>query len=652
MKTLVPFQKIGVDFLLSRQRCLLGDDMGCLSGKTELIINRNGGARRRSIEWLFRNFSPIDPIQSRVKSMFPYGSLRLNTIKKVLYKGKQQTYLVRCRGYSLVCTFDHEIATPDGFKELRQLQAGSKILVNGKTRCKHCRKYTTVVTYKYAKFKGVCKRCMYCHLRTNGKGWHYDNRICNLEIVNRSDHAKIHANENTINLHAPDKNCWFYVHESTIISIKPHKIEDVYDLVMESPARNFVANGVIVHNCGKTVQAVSAAIKLPGDVQNILVVAPASLLLQWEYMINDWLPPDVSRTIIQLKMAKSEVRLTGRYRFVLVSYNYMREHWGRLSRVKWHCIIADEAQALKNWRSATAKAFRTLTKKHQGYVWFLTGTPATRGGDDYYAFLELIQPGKWGSLSAFREMFCDCEIDYMGHRTYHGVKEKMRPILRKAFSKVMLRRLKKDVLKELPSIVSSIVPVELDAKILKELHDIPQSYVEHAITTGSALSEHVMRDLHLIGVGKVPAALEYLTGVADEQVVVFCRHMDVLQAIENGLKTDGRTVTVFHGQLGRSAKDDSVSRFVRGEAQYIVCNIKSAGVGLNLQCASHMLIVEQDWSPAIMDQAIARIDRMGQTASHLTVTHLIAEKTVDTHVLDVLKYKSQFIAAVMGDLWK
>lgn len=402
---------------------------------------------------------------------------------------------------------------------------------------------------------------------------------------------------------------------------------------------------------GKTVQAVYAATKIPSDIRNILVVAPASLLLQWERMIEDWLPKDASRTIIQLKNEKNAVKLTGTYRFILVSYNYMREHWTRLAKCRWHCIIADEAQALKNWKSVTAKSFRNLTAKHTGFVWFLTGTPATRGGDDYYAFLEMIQPGKWGSLSAFRDMFCECAIDYAGYRTYSGVKEKMRPVLRKAFSKVMLRRLKKDVLKELPRIISNILPVELDAKILKELHDVPREYVENAIARGTALDEHVMRDLHMLGVGKVTAAVDYLTGV-DEQVVIFCRHLDVLQAISTGLQKAGKVCTSFHGQMSRTAKDESVKLFVEGTAQYIVCNIKAAGVGLNLQCASHMLIVEQDWSPAVMDQAMARINRMGQKADTLTVTQLIAEKTVDIQVLDVLKYKSEFIASVMGDLWR
>lgn len=407
---------------------------------------------------------------------------------------------------------------------------------------------------------------------------------------------------------------------------------------------------------GKSVQAIEAVAQMPGDVVNVLVICPASLTIMWERIARQWFGENVC--VVQLKETKKAVALTGRVRFVLCSYNYIQkpEKVARINKLKWHIVIADESHALKNWTNKTTKGFRAIVDRTTAYIWMMTGTPATRNAADYFTYLKVIESEKWGTLSAFREMFCNKVRDYWsGGYKYEGMKDgKPREILRLAFSKVMLRRLKKDVWKEMPEKLVSVLPVfvnqdrifenlesENEVKaILKNLRD-PSKPIQ-------VLPPSIMRALMKIGEGKVDAAIEYILN-CNEPIVVSCCHTEVLHRIKKGLLAAGKKSVSVTGQQSRMGKDNAVMDFQEGVVDIILVNIKAGGVGITLHRARHMLIVEQYWSPAVMEQMIDRIVRIGQQAPCVQITHLIASGTLDEDVMDALEYKARFMKKVMGD---
>jgi len=399
---------------------------------------------------------------------------------------------------------------------------------------------------------------------------------------------------------------------------------------------------------GKSPQAIFAAHKLGG---NVLIVCPASLTLMWGQAIDKFLSGE-EYTVLQLRQIKEKVPLSGRLRFIVVSFQFLhkKKQLARLLKVKWSCIIADEAHKIKNFKSLTCRAFCKLADATTGKIWMMTATPATSSGQDYYSYLHIAQPGKWGTYSGFSEYFCDVEVDWWsGGKRYKGVRQDRRKILRAAFAKITLRRIKTAVLAELPPIVVKNLRVHLSAAGER----ISPVEIRFAIDkNGAVVPKHIAKLLNDVGVAKIDAAVEYCLGV-EEPLVVFCTHTEVLRQIKVALETSGRRCASVTGQDSREEKNRAEVDFQRGVLDVILCNIQAGGEGITLTRASHMLMVEQCWSPAVVEQAYGRVDRIGQKATCIHITNMIGYDTIDEDILEVLKEKSTFMKDVMGDdLWQ
>lgn len=305
----------------------------------------------------------------------------------------------------------------------------------------------------------------------------------------------------------------------------------------------------------------------------------------------------------------------------------------------------------KNWKSKTCKGFVQLTKSCGGRVWMLTGTPATKDAKDYYPYLAIIQPGKWGTLSEFARMFCNIVYNpWTGFNTYEGVKEEKRPLLRKAFKRVTLRRLKKNVLPDLPDKLIQYIPVEIPANLIIRCQAIDKKQFIREIHVGVGLSKHHMSLMREIGMAKVKTAIDFILNT-DVPLVVFCMNVDVLESIHAGIR-EHKKVCRISGQETVEVKNQAETDFQQGSKDVCLLNIASGGVGITLTRASHALFTQQSWSPKDMLQAAARIDRIGQK-NCMNVVHLIGTGTLDEDILEALKYKETFMKEIMGDnLWR
>ena len=413
---------------------------------------------------------------------------------------------------------------------------------------------------------------------------------------------------------------------------------------------------------GKSPQAAFAAKKLPGEKKNVLVICPASLIYMWEEAIVKFLGDEPQ--IILLREMKDPVVFEGNLRFVIVSYNYLwnervknedgsiiytQKKLERLKKVKWSAVIVDEAHNMKNWKSVTCKAVVALMKKSNARLWFLTGTPATNDARDYYPYLALCMPGKWGTLGPFSEMFCNVEIEaWSGGKRFSGVREDKRKILRAAFKKFTLRRLKRDVQKQLPPVRVQVLTVPVDPCLVAECLEIDAEHVQRCIEYGKPLNAHVMKVDRSIGLAKVGAAVEYILGCS-EPIVIFAHHIDVIAEIGYQLEKADKKFTTITGDNDAEEKHAAKERFQKGVVDIILLNIKAGGTGITLTRSSHMLVVEPPWSYAVLDQAHARIDRIGQVGSSVNITHMVAKGTLDEKKMLALKYKSKFMKEVMGD---
>lgn len=253
-----------------------------------------------------------------IKSLMPDGVLRHNEVKQVLYKGKQPTIKITLKGGKTIsCTLDHEIATPGpNWVPAMKLEVGDTVLTNGVAVCPECgTSKRRIITYKYSKYRGICVGCahrgkrnghykngkykdkdgyVYCsgyqnhpnanihgevfehilvmekHLGrylTDGERVHHkdeikdNNKPDNLELTTDSTHATTHGILSKYK-HMDGGRAGtggeiiFIPRHDTVVKIEWNGEQDVYDIVMADPGRNFVANGIIVHNCGKSRSAI------------------------------------------------------------------------------------------------------------------------------------------------------------------------------------------------------------------------------------------------------------------------------------------------------------------------------------------------------------------------------------------------------------
>lgn len=393
---------------------------------------------------------------------------------------------------------------------------------------------------------------------------------------------------------------------------------------------------------GKSCQVLEA-IRLLKSTQesalNVLIICPAALVPMWVEMCRGWFDDCEVHELAKTK----KVEFSKSIRVGVVSYNYLQKHVDRLVACRWDVVVLDESHQVKNIKSKTCKSFRVLAEIHHGHLWMLTGTPATRSGQDYYVYLNVLENIGMG-YREFSDTFCIREWNpWRGGFDYKGVKDGKRAELRKMFSGIMLRRRKEDVLKELPPKLVQCIPCEVDASIVAECAEISESTVRECLAEGAGIPAHIMKVIRSVGMGKVDTAVQIINDT-DEPIVVMAIHKDVVSAICE--KVDAVRVT---GDESAEQKSKAVEDFQSGKARVIVCNVSAGGVGITLTAATKMLFVELPWSPAVMRQAEDRINRIGARGCS-NIIRLVAKNTIDKQILDVLEYKERFMKSVMGDM--
>lgn len=406
------------------------------------------------------------------------------------------------------------------------------------------------------------------------------------------------------------------------------------------------------HNCligdepglGKTVQAVGLANYL--GLARLLIVCPAGLRLNWAREIEKW----------HLENPGIDVILDGKspiqaQRSTVVGYELAVKRRAELMSRNYDLVVLDEGHYLKS-----PKAQRT--KNTLGYYGrdglihraprrlVLTGTPIPNRVDEAYSVIRALAPET---------------IDHMNYRTFLGHYTIVRSTqygdqivgirheaelyerLRAGF---MVRRLKSDVLKDLPPKVYKLVVFSKDgfAKVLKRERQFSAAeIIRHGVPVGSALPE-IRREM---GVMKAPLACQYVEDLLEsgvQQVIVFAHHRDVISILQRGLHRYG--VATITGETSPTVRQSMVDLFQRGGARVIICNIIAGGVGVTLTAAADVVFVEGSWVPGENEQAEDRAHRVGQTRGVL-IHYLVVEESLDATILGSAAVKKRNITRIL-----
>jgi SWI/SNF-related matrix-associated actin-dependent regulator 1 of chromatin subfamily A len=396
---------------------------------------------------------------------------------------------------------------------------------------------------------------------------------------------------------------------------------------------------------GKTVQAIAVAAYFRADWP-LLIFCPASMRVSWAEQLQRWLP-DLTQDDIGIVWAASSP--INRSKVVIVSYDLVSRMQKQLQEQEkkkpFHFMIADESHMLKNATSQRAKAIVPLLSRARHAI-LLSGTAALSRPHELFTQLRVLDSRIFGSHHEFGVRYCEAYAGQFGWN-YDGASHlaELNALLR---ATVMIRRLKSEVLSQLP-----------EKSRRKALLHIPAKHfsVLHAVSTRlkSSRDQSEKRGLLLemyadVGRAKLPSAIEYVREMleSDTKLLVFAHHKDVLDGFEGFLlkqnvgciRIDGTTDQAKRASLVEAFQSDT------SDCRVALLSITAAGTGLTLTAARSVVFAELFWVPGQLRQCEDRAHRIGQTES-VDVRYLVAKDTMDEQMWARLQQKLDVVGTAL-----
>nr|WP_296752134.1 DEAD/DEAH box helicase [Thioalkalivibrio sp.] len=404
---------------------------------------------------------------------------------------------------------------------------------------------------------------------------------------------------------------------------------------------------------GKTLQAIAAAywMRQHDGVERVLVVCPASLKLQWAREIEKF-------TGLQAQVVQGPLETRGvQYRhpspFHVVNYELvMRDLPVINDTLRPDLLILDEAQRIKNWRTKIASAVKRVGSR---YAFVLTGTPLENRLEDLYSLLQVIDPRVLGPLWRYLVDFhiTDDRGKVLGYRNLSELRRRLRP--------VMLRRDRSLVRDQLPERIVQRIDVPMSG-IQEGIHDaalkaagqLAQIMRRRPLTPSEqnrmlAALQQARMACDAAGLvdketeespklDELETLLDELCRSAGLKAVVFSQWERMTEMAEQRVRRLGLGAVRLHGGVPTHKRGALMDRFREDDAVQVFLSTDAGGVGLNLQNAAVLINLDIPWNPAVLDQRIARVHRLGQTQKVQAIL-LVAPGSYEERVLGLVEGK-------------
>ena len=402
---------------------------------------------------------------------------------------------------------------------------------------------------------------------------------------------------------------------------------------------------------GKTLQAISYILKLWEEKDQsfqspALIVAPASLIFNWEREFKKFAPSLHVKVFYGTKDEREAMWQMASPDVWITSYPMVRQEIDVLKQQTYPILFLDEAQAIKNNQTKIAKAIRSLKA---GKRFALSGTPIENSLDELWSLFHVLMPGLFPAKKDFKKL----------------APEKIARIVRP----FILRRVKQDVLTELPDRVDSLQYSELtdDQKkvYLAYLSKIQEETAAQLKTEGFQQSRMkilagltrlrqicchpgLFLDNYAGESGKLLQLLDLIeTGLANNhRLLIFSQFSSMLKVMAEKLTEAGYDFFYLDGQTKSQARVEMAERFNEGEKPIFLISLKAGGTGLNLTGADTVILYDLWWNPAVEEQAAGRAHRMGQK-DVVHVHRLIAEGTIEEKIYQLQEKKRELIDTVI-----
>ena len=413
--------------------------------------------------------------------------------------------------------------------------------------------------------------------------------------------------------------------------------------------REYSLAGILADDMGlgKTLQTL-AHIQIEKDAGRLtlpaLIIAPVSLMGNWQREAARFCP-DLRSLVLHGKDRHDVADTIDQQDIVIAPYSLLHRDRERWLKAKWHLVVLDEAQNIKNANTNAAQVAGELQARHR---LCLSGTPMENHLGELWSLFHFLMPGFLGSQKRFTESFRK-PIEKQGDpQALQQLRARITPF--------MLRRTKALVAHELPPKIETVMRVELSGKqadLYETIRLGMEKTVREALSTrGLAKSQitildallklrQVCCDPHLLkleAARKVTASakLEQLMEMLPEmlaegrRILLFSQFTTMLALIEVELKKRGLSWVKLTGQSQK--RDEIINRFTNGEVPLFLISLKAGGTGLNLPQADTVIHYDPWWNPAVEAQATDRAHRIGQTQS-VWVVKLVAQGTIEERIL-------------------
>jgi len=428
------------------------------------------------------------------------------------------------------------------------------------------------------------------------------------------------------------------------IQLKPFQ----YDGVMHIKKHDGKALVADEMGLGKTIQAI-AYMKIR-KIYPAIIVCPASLKWMWEQKVFEM--TGIRADVIEGQKVRTSP--APHSKVIIINYDILG-FWVQhiIRNIKPVLLILDENQYIKERTTQRYKNVKALSR-HTPYILALSGTPLTNRPKELYATLNLIWPSKYRSYWAFAFRYCN-PVKKRGKWDFDGANN-LGELHAKLKRHGMLRRLKKDHLKEVADPEVEMIPLDLSKAGAVEYKAASRNFIRWLKSTSPAKAAKAKKAEKLVQMAylkrlaaehKMAAVFEWVDNFfvnTDGKLVLMCTHRNILKMIVNRYKA--QTVYIDGSVTGKK-RQYAVDIFQRNKKiRLFVGNIRAAGEGITLTAASTLAFIELDWTPGKHSQAEARIHRIGQLNT-AKIYYLVAKGTIEEKLCKIIQEKQGIISQIL-----
>jgi SNF2 family DNA or RNA helicase len=414
---------------------------------------------------------------------------------------------------------------------------------------------------------------------------------------------------------------------------------------------------------GKTVQAIAATeifAKYFG-VKKVLIICPTSLKFQWKLEIEKFSGRDAA-VVEGLIHRRKELYADDSF-YKIISYGVCHSDMKFINDMKPDLVIIDEAQRIKNWKTRTAQSVKKITSD---YAIVLTGTPLENRIDELHSIVEYIDRYKLGPL--FRFLDKHQILDNTGKlKGYKNLRE-----INKTLEDVLLRRTKKEIIDQLPGRVDKNFFVEMTSEQMTDhnsYYEVVCRLVSKWIKTGFLSEEDRQKLLTCLNcmrmvcdstyilnqntdhgnkIGELAELLKDLLEDDENKIVIFSQWKRMFELVIKLLQKLDIPFVYLNGDIPSRERTNIIDKFRVEKELKIFLSTDAGGVGINLQSANVLINLDLPWNPAVLEQRVGRIFRLGQK-KHVSVFNFISKSSIEHRILYLLDFKKLVFQGVIEE---